>query len=240
MALYLLILNVVTPIFAYAFTDLTLSQTGYEGQTDYLDEDKLRKAEVFIDADERYVLTWGGTPITFVNSSQELRIDWKNYAVGPEQFRFYTRWWPDVNPYWNEWTIDRQAVWINGVYHDPNGDVKIPITNQTILNAWDIEYNWTRISQRTLGMEIFVTCEGYNNSIVSAMAAGELNMTVGDIVETAASGVSPVGFIKFYSGLVTGENLYDLPEAVAWIFRLEALIFMFTLVVIGRDMLPLP
>lgn len=202
-----------------------------------MDEDVMRAAGIVLDIDERGNLVYEGAAVEFVNLTIPFRIDWVAQAIGPAVFRFYTRFMPDVNPSWSAWLISHKPVWINGEYYDPNEAITAKVTNQTILTGWNQDHNWTRITQKEIGFEMFITCEKYGHDIIAAIDAGDLNITIGQALNQDGQ-MDASGFIRFYSGLVSGENLYDLPEPVAWFFRLEALLFMFSLVVIARDLIP--
>jgi hypothetical protein len=234
-AITLLILNIVTPIFVFALTEITTSQD-FSNEIDYLSEEDLISAGVYLQSDERYLLTYQGSPdyVEFINTSKVLRVRWFDPGLAPSRFEIYTKLFGQLNNYWLFAHLEKTIV-SGETYQEgtpPNIDY---LTNQTILNAWSNQYNWTRASVPPLGVELFFTCEKYSNNITLALDSGELNVTAGTTLDY--SNFTPLNFISWYWGQLSGAEYYDMPVYIAWIFRLQAVMLIFSGVIIARDLI---
>lgn len=239
-AVFMIILGVLTPIFTYAFIDLDLDQTGIGETTTTLDPGDLVAVGLTLEKDQRYLLTYDNY-VEF-NLSQDFRMRWDRDILGRTMFQFFTQGLPI------DWVFKvYYPVFVNNeLYNNPAvGTTNYKkVTNQTIINNFGIDsnrngapLNWTRISIRDLGYEVFITCEKYDNNITAAIESGELNATLGEVVTTEE--YNPDNFIKFYWGLINGRDTYGLPDSLAWVFRLQVLLTIYAGVVLVRDLLPL-
>lgn len=240
-AVFMIILGIITPIFTYAFTDLDLNQD--PGITsELLDPSDLVKIGVALESEERGLLTYDNY-LEFVNVSETFRVRWDRDILGRTKFIFFTEAIP------SDWIFKAyHPVFINNqLYNYEKGGTSNynPVVNSTIIYNFGIDppganitdrLNWTRISVRDLGFELFITCEKYDNNITLAIESGELNVTLGEAISTEE--YDPDNFINFYWGLVNGRETYGLPEALTWVFRIQALLTIYAGVVLVRDLLP--
>lgn len=233
-AITLLILNIVTPVFVFAFTDINIG-ADYSEELKYLDESDLIEAGIYLQGDEKYTLEYDGAPdyIEFVNVTEALRVRWasayinRDFGIYTKQVAIpYTEWWLIANLIKVEFGADIYQEGLTPVY----------ITNNTIVEHWDNDHNWTRCKVPRLGLELFFTCEAYDNNITEAIDAGLLNVTAGQALNY--QNFTPLNFIAWYWGQLTGgSNYYSMPSYIAWIFRLQAILLIFSGVIIARDLI---
>lgn len=230
LAIFLLTMNIVIPIFTYSLSDISLDQD-FTNSIRYLDQDSLIDSGIYIDQQERYNITLGQV-IEFVNTSQVLRVYWDDPAVWPN-FQFYTNRGPVVL---GDWPFKNfQRVWIGGELYTYGLIGAELITNQTIISNFDTDRNWTRASLPDIGAEAFFTCEAYDNNITEAILdQGLVNITIGTAVDFAE--VDHTKFMAWYWGLLTNTSTYNLPASIAWIFRIQAILLIFTSIIIARDL----
>lgn len=232
-AVTLLVLNIVTPIFTYALTDLSTDQD-FSEELEYLDLEDLISAGVYLRSDERYLLTYEGTPdyITFLNTSKALRVRWWDTGDIDHDLEIYTKLYGELNDWWLVAHLERTLIG-NDVYQEGlNPDY---ISNNTIAVNFDSRYNWTRARIPSLGAELFFTCEAYDNNISQAIDAGILNVTAGNSLNY--ENFTPLNFLGWYWGQLSGADYYDMPAYIAWIFRLQAVLLIFSGVIIARDLI---
>jgi len=234
-AITLLILNIVTPVFVFALTDLSIDQNYQEGIA-YLNEDDLIASGIYLRTDERHLLTYAGAPdyVEFVNTTQVFRVRWADLGgvLTDHEFEIYTKLYGELNDWWI--SAELRKVIINREIYQA-GLTPRYIRNSTIGSNWNNEYNWTRASIPSLGTELFFTCEKYNNNITQALDAGELNVTAGTTIDYEE--FTPRNFISWYFGQLTGANYYDMPVYISWVFRIQAVLLIFSGAIIARDLI---
>jgi len=234
-AVYLLIFNIVLPVFAYAFIDLAGS--GDPGASfDYITQDELIQAGVYIEAQVRHELAFDDGYEEFNATGDIMRIKWVDGALVPDHFKFYKRSVFDIGGAWI--FQDNLDVVIDDTrYVFVGGDISFAeyVTNATIIGAFDEAYNWTRVSVPTVGAELFFTAEAAGNNMTEAINVdGLVNVTMGTLVDFET--VNAGAFINWYWGLMVGQSTYGLPIYIKWIFQIQAVLLMFTAILIGREL----
>lgn len=228
--IFLLILNIVLPVFTYSLMDISEDQNPLN-EVRSLDLDSLIESGIYLEKDERHNITFGN--IAEFNISRPVRVWWRDLAISTDYFWIYTNRF-NIE-YGGNWPFkDTVVSYINGELYNLINQ----ITNQTIINEYDYDYNWTRVSLSEIGHELFFTCEKYGNNITLAVNSGELNITLGKPVEFEDFGAGE--FVNWYWGLLSGQDSYDLPLVLAWIFRIQTVLLIVSAVIIGRDLLPIP
>lgn len=230
LAIFLLVLNVVVPIFTYSLMDIRVNQ-GFDDELSFLNEEDLIDAGIYIEKQERYNITLGQV-IEFSNATNTLRVFWDDPTYWPN-FQFYTNRGPAVL---GEWPFkDFQRVYIGGELYIYSVLSDKLITNQTIITNFDQDRNWTRASLPDIGAEIFFTCEAYDHNITEAiLVQGLVNVTLGNSVDFVE--VDALKFMAWYWGLLSNTNTYNLPASVSWVFRIQAVLLIFTAIIIARDL----
>lgn len=231
-AVYLMILNIVLPGFVYAFVNF--SDTA-PPETGLIDQESLITSGLYLEGTETHNLTYGNYA-EFTNSSTIWRLKWFKPTVSQANWYFYK----EAIDY-GDWIFQEQLpVVIAGELHTVVQSSHIG--NQTIIGAWEggpgLDTNWTRVSLKSLGLEAFITCEGHSHNITDAVLVhGEVNVTAGKPVDFEDLDAS--NFIQWYWGLLTGSQSYGLPAFVQWLFQIQAVLLIFSAVIIGRELLPL-
>lgn len=229
-AISLLILNIVTPIFTYALTNIAPDQD-FGDQVNYLDEEDLIESGIYLQAESRGLLTYGNY-VQFNSSGEIFRVRWADFIN--HDFEVYTNVFLDIGGTWL--LANLLEVRIDGDRYQ-TGLLPDYLTNNTIIEHWKVEYNWTRIEVPRIGAQVFITCEKYGNNITEALRQGELNVTTGNAINY--ENFTPLAFIGWYWGTLSGADYYNMPAYVSWIFRLQAILLIFSGIIIARDLIGL-
>lgn len=146
LAITLMLFQIIFPIFVFGFT--VFNPESYDiGNIDItLDMDALASAQVFFSEAKTEELTHGSYVQYDLNESKKkMRVSWDEYAiVNPiTQFRFTKQNIIELKT--DTWLWPQKlTVKIGGVTYNPTPPDLDYARNQTIINAFNPEYNWTR------------------------------------------------------------------------------------------------
>jgi len=229
-AIYLLLFNLILPVFAYAFIDIA-GASNPAGSFEYITKEELLNQGIFLLTQERYELEFEGPHIEFNASGKPVRVQWNDGGILREDnFIFYTRSVADFLGTW--FFINRLNVVIDGTTHEFLDNY---VRNETIVYAYSDQYNWTRASVPAYGLELFFTCEAAGGNMTQAVYDdGVFNVTLGTTMDY--EDMNAAAFIDWYWGLLSNESVYGLPIYVKWIFQIQAVLLIFTAVIIGREL----
>lgn len=230
-AIYLMLFNLILPVFAYAFIDIAGSDAA--GDTlEFITKDELTQAGIFLQTQERFELQYdAANPIEFNASNSEVRVWWRDGGFLRESnIMVYKRSVADVLGTW--FFVDRLNVVIDGTTHEFLVNY---VRNETIINGYNEAYNWTQASVPQKGIELFFTCEAAGGNMTQAIYDdGLVNVTLGTTVDFEDMDAS--AFIDWYWGLLTTDSVYGLPVYIKWVFQIQLVLLIFTAVIIGREL----
>jgi len=236
LAITLMLFQIIFPIFVFGFTIFN-PETWDIGNIDItLDMDSLAKAQVIFSEAKTEELTHGSYVQFDLNeSSKKMRIAWDEFTiVNPvTQFRFTKQNIIELNT--DTWLWPQKlTVEIDGVTYNPTPPKLDYARNQTIINAFNPDYNWTRAEVWGFGIQVFFTAEKYNNNITQAIDAGKLNCTVGQpmILDIDDYGA----FIDWYWSILTSNRDYGLPAFLKWVLQIQTILTIFSAVFLGREL----
>jgi len=211
-AITLLFISIFFHYYSYSFTVTAMDYSDYDVSIDIID---LYVSGIMIgEYDEVNVTYEGGLSYMTLNET-ELRFKWINFPLGVgdalyAQVRSQFFGFP---------------MWIDFSWQNIKGQDFIK--NETIVDWWDSDHNWTMIHGLT-GYVLFITDPLKEGNITRAvMEDGELTLTLCQDMAWAES-PSLGSFISWYVGLVTGSETWGLPENFSIVVRIMTLLGIFS------------
>lgn len=235
-AMSLLLWSLVFPMFAYALTDLS-PETNIQGEIEFLSADNLIEEGIYLRSQERHSLAYNDLVTFELNETdKQMRVRWdKPLLASQSLWAFYQPaiWDIGDNPTWLGPTY--LAVNVGGTTFNPSAFSSDYPNNLTMITNFNYNQNWTRISVKSLGAEVFITAEKADNNITQAILYdGLVNVTVGQAINYEE--FKPLAFMSWYWSLLTDQNTYGLPIFLAWLLRFNAILTIFTGVIIVREL----
>ena len=212
-AITMLLVSILFHYFSYSFTITAIDYSDYDISIDIID---IYASGMMLGENDAHNISFqtGPYPWTEFNiENSTIRFLWRDFitvgdAIGSQtkaQFFGFDSW---INFDW---------VNIQGQRF---------IRNETIIDRWDNENNWTMIQAQT-GYVLFITDPAKQGNITHAVLVdGNLTLTLAQNVAWAEE-PSVTSFISWYFGLVTGSESFGLPENFAIIVRIMTLLGMF-------------
>lgn len=231
-----LVVNILFPVFAYAFTSFDNEIASYDLSLD--DQTLLSSGIQFKDADSLN-LTYGSY-ITYNVSNQLIRVKWYNKPLVGDIFRFSR---PSI--------VERGIGALTGDYFTLGGEELLTsvegvgmvntIYNSTIVEYFDASYNWTHIKLTQTGHILLFTpvqeLDDPNNITQAVYETGELTVTLGKRF-TEASEFNAVEFLDWYFGFILNYSNWGFPPLFSWIMRLWAALTLLAAVIVTKDLIP--
>lgn len=232
LVIFSFVLSILFPMFAYTFTtfgdnpdpfDLTLSVV------------QLENAGIKLSEAETHNVTFGGAAQEFTVKNTTMRVKWIDRVILGDYFanqqqsvieKILGTWlWPIEM----EITLDGAPGFILG--ND--------LTNDTVVNAFDSQYNWTKYSPVQNSLTVFITTlDSDNNNISKAI------YETGTVTVTVASQVFGLGdtnftdFGNWYLQVVTGNSDWGLPDFMVWIVRIFSFMTLLAGVLLVKEFIP--
>lgn len=234
MAITLLLFSLIFPVFAFTLTNPLAGLPQTEDKSQYFDQDKLISAGVYLRAQERHPLVFGTYSTFTLNESQtQFRVRWNKASVLAIEAGWYF-YKPNIldSQQYPTWIFPVGLdVQIKGVDYPQDS----PPKNMTIITGFEPAYNWTRISIKDLGLEVFITAEAADNDIAQAVLTnGVVNCTVGQTVNY--QDINAWSFMSWYYGMITDNNVYGLPVTLSWLLKINVVLTIFTGIIIFREL----
>lgn len=213
-AITMLLVTIFFHYFSYSFTISAIDYSDYEISIDIVD---LYSSGIMLgEYDEHNISYQNGGPdirTEFEIENSTIRFLWSDFIGRGDAISSQIKAWFFGFP-----------SWINFDWQNIQG--KRFIRNETIIDLWDSENNWTKIHALS-GYVLFITDPLKQGNITRAVQIdGNLTLTLCQDVAWAEE-PSISSFISWYWGLVTGSESFGLPENFAIIVRVMTLLGMF-------------
>ena len=224
--LFVLILNVVFPVLGYTFTTFGDEQQAYEID---LDQNALMAAGFTLSDAESHNLSYPSLWVEYGLLNSTIRVRWQYNAIAFQKRSaigraFFNAW---VLPY----VIDVKSV-LSNRWHGS-------ISNSSIVTDFNTEYNWTQFILED-GHHIFVTPYADDGNMSKAIwDDGHVNVTIAKSFEEAGTNFNFWNFLRWYSSLLIGDQSWGLPDVFSWFIRILAVISVFAMVMLTRNLIPL-
>ena len=222
--------SLIFPVLGYTFTNLPDSIGIYDVS---LSAESLMLAGITLRDGETHDLTYEG--------------GFQYYDIGNKSYR--SAWDADWHDPWITPIGDGVVVERPGLFEwwDPGKLVlkswltsatsKV-ISNVTIVNEWDINYNWTRFTTDS-GFQVFITQYTRGVSINTAVFdEGHLNVTVATALEET-SNFNFQKFVAWYFSMLLGETSFGLPSVFSWLIRLISAISVLSSILLAKELISL-
>ena len=210
-AITMLFVSILFHYFSYSFTITAIDYSDYEIALDIVD---LYASGIMLGEHAAHNISYNAGFFTeFTLNESVVRFQWKNWVIFGDAISSQIRA-PFFN--WNQW--------IDFNWQDIGGKA---IRNETIIDHWDSENNWTKIHALT-GYVLFITDPSKQGNITHAvMVDGNLTLTLAqDMAWSEEPNVA--SFMSWYAGLVTGSETWGLPDNFAIIVRIMTLLGIFS------------
>lgn len=210
-AITMLLVSILFHYFSYSFTITAIDYSDYEIAIDLVD---LYASGIMLGEHDEHNITFdSGTWTYFTLNESVVRFQWRDWAlvgdaIGSQiQAPFFA---------WNQY--------IDFNWQDIGGKA---IRNETVLDHWDSENNWTKIHALT-GYVLFITDPLREGNITRAVLVdGNLTLTLAqDMAWSEEPNVA--SFMSWYAGLVTGNETWGLPDNFAIVVRLMTILGIFS------------
>jgi len=212
-AITMLLVSILFHYFSYSFTIMAIDYSDYDISLDIVD---LYVSGIMLGEHDEHNISFQTDPYPWTEFDIEnstIRFLWRDFifvgdSIGSQiQAKFFG---------FDSW-INFDWVGIPGQRH---------IRNETIIDWWDSENNWTMIHAQT-GYVLFITDPLKQGNITHAVLVdGNLTLTLCQNIAWAEE-PNVTSFISWYFGLVTGSESFGLPDNFAIVIRIMTLLGMF-------------
>lgn len=232
LVIFSFVLSILFPMFAYTFTtfgdnpdpfDLTLSV------------DQLENSGIKLSEAETHNVTFGGAAQEYTVKNSTMRIQWKDPALGDSYFANQQQSYiEEILGTWF-WPIEMDIV-VEGY----SGFISSrDLTNDTVVNQFDQEFNWTKWNPVQNSLTVFVTtlAPDDNNMSKAIYETGTVTITVASQV----FGLADNNFLDFgnwYLQVVTGNSDWGLPDFMVWIIQIFTFMTLLAGVLLVKEFIP--
>jgi len=226
-------------MFAYTFTNFGTDTESYDVS---LNVDSLIKSGIVLTDGESLNISYGDNWINneFNVSNILMRVAW-GYALDPNSngtFVHYQQSWLDkIIGTWSYTYLTPYFEGLGGGLLDTFG-----MTNITVIQNFDADYNWTHYRIKETGLHVFITTLPVddNNMTKAIQETGNVTITVGSGVSESED-INFWNFATWYFGVVTGQSgNWGLPSFMSWIVRILAFIQLLSAFLLARELIPIP
>lgn len=230
--IFILVLNLVFPVFGYAFTNFPgASVEGYEVD---IDLEALEAIGITLVDAESHNITFNSGWIDYEDLNKTYRAkfgddcrisDFSNYFDGVQI---------QTSP------VSGWLTWFFG-YNVPiksySSGLGIEyLGNATIISDYDENYNWSRFSLST-GELLFITPFDPTQNISYAVnTEGHINVTIGKAFE-ADAGFNFMRFASWYVSIMVGGQSWGLPAIFGWITKLLGALSILATIMLARELI---
>lgn len=214
---FILVLNMIFPVMSYTFTTFGATPENYELD---LDMNSLMEIGLNLLDGESQNMSWDSGL-------------WNNYTLVNVTVRATWAPWREQwgQPYTDGIEFQKQSALslaFNGWFASYTVDIKSVITNEwfdvlrndTIVRDYDQNHNWSRFILKD-GHHVFITSfESHENITQAVYEDGTLNVTIAKSYDESEDRFNFWSFIKWYGGLLIGDQSWGLPSVFSWIIRL--------------------
>lgn len=224
-----IIFTLLFSTFSYAFTNFPVSESDYE---DYgIDPAMLFEAKIQLEYGETYNITWTNDYQVYDINGTKLRVKWDSNALG-DGFRIQAQTFFS-DKFLDRWDFPDDCL----IYNDDNQLITSMgfVTNETVVNYFNSDYNWTHFKTGEYSMEVFFSLNG--------------TATMQDQID---SGVTPVtlaraiyqdtdynfgDFASWYFDIVSGTDYTGIPSIFNWLLRIVSVVTIIAILWFTRDLL---
>jgi len=225
-----LVIALVFPVLGYTFTNFPSAMGDYDVS---LSAESLMMAGITLEDAESHNITYGGPFRYYDIGNISLRSAWDENWKDP---------W--ITPLGDGLVVERQGTfgWLDpgklNLKSQVTGITKRVISNVTIINEYDINYNWTWFTTEQ-GSQLFITPFIRGQNITYAvLTQGQLNVTLGSALEETGN-FNFMKFVNWYTAILIGETTWGLPSVFSWVLRIISGITVLSVVLLAKELISL-
>lgn len=234
LVIFSFVLSILFPIFGYTFTTFGSNTGGYDAT---LSVAQLQNAGVLLSDYEPHNVTFGGAAQEYTVKNSTMRVKWIDSTN------------PNVDDYFANqqqsaielllgtwiWTVEMDIK-----FEDEGGFFGgLDATNDTIVNKFNSEFNWTKYSIQENSLEVFITTlQSDNNNMSKAIyETGTVTVTVASQVMQLNNN-NFLNFGNWYFEIVTGSSDWGLPAFMVWIVRIFSFMTLLAGTLLVKEFIP--
>jgi len=221
-------MSMIFPVLGYTFTNFPSGIGDYDIT---LTAESLMLAGITLEDAESHNVSWGGPFQYYTIGNVSLRSAWDEDWHDP---------W--ITPIGDGLVVERQGTfgWLDpgklNLKSQVTGITKRVISNVTIVNEYDINYNWTWFTTEH-GSQVFITPYVRGQNITYAVFnEGHLNVTIGSAIEETGN-FNFMKFINWYTSLLIGELSWGLPPVFSWIVKIISAITILSVILLAKELI---
>lgn len=226
------IISITFPTLAYTFTTFGDQPTNFDPT---LTPNQLINAGVILSDAETHEVSFLGAVQEYEVKNNTMRVEWRDPTLGSPYIgnlqqtfieRILGTWW---YPILMDIVLNPSAGSIPG--H--------ALTNATIVNNFDTQYNWTKYTIVENSLMGFITSSQDDNNITKAIyETGLVNVTIAsEIFESDTANLER--FANWYIKVVTGQGGdWGLPSFMTWIMRVFSFMTLLSGVLLAKEFIP--
>jgi hypothetical protein len=230
--LFVIVMNLVFPVFAYTFTTYGDEPENFEIP---LDVDTLNMAGITLIDAESHNLTFTGPWVYYVDINISMRARFMNdiyFGTVRLGDGIQIQRQSGIGKAFNSWAFP-YAVNIKSW---GTNQWFTMVSNASIVSEWDTTYNWSRFVLSD-GHQVFITPEDTHNNITRGVFQdGHLNMTIAKTFEEETH-FNFWRFLGWYTSLMIGDRSWGLPQVFSWVIRILGAVSILSVIMLTKELI---
>ncbi len=233
LVIFSFVLSILFPMFAYTFTTFGENPQKFDLT---LGPDQLQNAGIVLSEAVIHNVTFGGAAQEYTVKNSTMRVKWIDPLIGDPYFANQQQSYIEkVLGTWI-WPIEMDLT-PEGAGFFIGGD---DLTNDSVVNFFDSEFNWTQYSPVQNSLQVFITTldQDDNNMTKAIYETGTVTVTVASQV----FGLADNNFLEFgnwYLKIVTGNGSdWGLPDFMVWIIQIFSFMTLLAGVLLVKEFIP--
>lgn len=233
--IFVLVLNLVFPVFGYTFTAFGENPGDYEMD---LDLDALHMAGITLVDAESHNMTYNSGWVYFTELNKTIRSQFMDNVRDPmililgDGVTFQSQ--SAVAMALEGWTMPYRMS-VKSVI--TNEWIKY-IANDTIVRDYNTLYNWSRFILKS-GHQVFITPNlTHGNMSRAVYEDAHINVTIAKTFEEE-SNFNFRRFLGWYTSIMIGSQSWGLPSVFSWVLRILGALSIFAMVMLTKDLIRL-
>lgn len=228
------ILSIIFPTFAYTFTTFGEEPFNFDIT---LGVDELINAGIQLSDAEAHNVTFGGAPQEYTVKNTTMRVKWVDRFLLPDYFANQQQDY--ISKVLDTWAFGAEEMdWIM----DPAAGFlpSTQLTNETVIDNFDTQYNWTRYTLVQNSLTVFITAtKPDDGNITKAITdTGIVTVTVASQVFDSET-INFENFGKWYINVVTGSGGdWGLPSFMSWVVRIFSFLTLLSGILLAKEFVP--
>ncbi len=228
--IFILVLNLVFPVLGYTFTTFGEDYGDFDIS---LDSDALMMSGIELVDAESDNLTYNGAWAYFEVQNKTTRFRFQDDIRDPKiqgdgiNTQRQTAIAKVLNLWYSTYRVSvkgvKSGLWLKAMF------------NYSIINEWDMDYNWSRFILFD-GTNVFITPFSGGNITDAIYVTGKVNITVAKTIDESSI-FNFWQFLGWYSSLMLGTASWGLPPIFAWVIKIFSALSALALILLIKEMI---